>query len=630
MYSLRKSHQVMKTSYKWYKQKGSQLSPNQLVIFESHLQALDQAIVNQNQGEADRYAHLLEEFCQAHFKKSAWQYFVEVGTAVIFALLIATVVRQMWFEPYEIPTGSMRPTFEELDRLTVTKTAFGLNIPLLTKHFYFDPKLVQRGGIVIWSGEGVAHLDPESTFMGIFPYSKRYIKRCLGKAGDTLYFYGGKIYGFDREGHDLSELLNNPWMAKLEHIPFMRFEGRVSQSRGPNLDRPSEVIFHQMNQSIGRLIYQNERAKGEIFNGQAWVTDQPEAQRYPHNTLQTYSDFWGMRNFALVRLLSKKQVQNLTPYPVNDKEEGILYLEMRHTPHLMTLESGTTTLTSYATLLPLKEQHIKAIMENMYTARFVVKNGRAQRYRQEGQQPFTTADPLFPGVEDGTYELYYGKAYQIDWSGIATLLPPEHPLYSQKPSHVQKLFNIGMEMSNDFLPQPRNQFNYPSRYAYFREGDLYLLGAPIVKKDEPMLKEFLKTELKRESDSTSSTPYVAFRDYGPPLTAKGELDKEFIETFGFKVPEGKYLMLGDNHAMSKDSRYFGPVPQANIQGAPSLIIWPPGERWGFPNQKPYPFITLPRLIVWGTVLLIGLLWYLLSRRRLKRPIFKRLYAQGNP
>ena len=83
-------------------------------------------------------------------------------------------------------------------------------------------------------------------------------------------------------------------------------------------------------------------------------------------------------------------------------------------------------------------------------------------------------------------------------------------------------------------------------------------------------------------------------------------------------------MLGDNHAMSQDSRYFGPVPQANLQGAPSLIIWPPGDRLGSPNQKPYPFLNLPRLIVWSIAAAIALIWFAIHRRNMRRPLFKKL------
>ncbi len=140
----------------------------------------------------------------------------------------------------------------------------------------------------------------------------------------------------------------------------------------------------------------------------------------------------------------------------------------------------------------------------------------------------------------------------------------------------------------------------------------------------PFSLTFTNGKKKKESVATKNHPYVAFKDYGPPLTPEGKLDSAFMETFGLKIPEKHYLMLGDNHAMSQDSRYFGPIPQANLQGVPSLIIWPPGDRWGIPNQKPYPLMNLPRLIVWSIAGLIGLLWYLIHRRNLKKPIFKKL------
>lgn len=627
IYSLHKSQNILSASYKWYKQKRAQLSPAELTRFESQLQQLDEAILKGDRVEANRLARLLEEFNSDHFKKGFGSYLLEMFVAILIALAVATVVRQSWFELMEIPTGSMRPTFKEQDHLTVTKTVFGINVPLETKHFYFDPNLVQRTSAVIWSGDGVPHLDSDSSFMVIFPYTKRYIKRNMGKPGDTLYFYGGKLYGFDDKGNDLVELRDNPWMVKLDNVPFTNFEGRRATRNARVMNASPEVIFNHFNNAIGKLRLSNQNIQGEVFNGKSWVKDNPEAQRMPHEAIETYSDWYGIRNFAMGRLLNKEQLEKLTSFRAKDLGDALLYLELRHTPSLSYPEpllSDHVTIKGFTTVIPLQEKHLKALMDSMYTCRFVVKNGKATSYHQ-GEEKFYPTSPSFPKVPDGRYEFYYGKAYSIGWGGIASELPSDHPLYDSQPRNIQRLFNVGIDMNTQIEPLNRNQLFFPSRYIYFRNGDLYAMGGVLMKKDDPVLNSFNEREVKRESLSNAKAPYAAFKDYGPPLTSNGKLDKKFIETFGYKVPDGHYLMLGDNHAMSRDSRYFGPVPQANLQGAPSLVIWPPGQGWGIPSKlKPYPLITLPRLIVWSIVAVIALIWYLIHRRNLRQPVFKKL------
>lgn len=41
-----------------------------------------------------------------------------------------------------------------------------------------------------------------------------------------------------------------------------------------------------------------------------------------------------------------------------------------------------------------------------------------------------------------------------------------------------------------------------------------------------------------------------------------------------KVPEGQYLMLGDNRPNSQDGRFWGFVPAANIKGPAFVRYWP--------------------------------------------------------
>lgn len=619
-YSLRKMRKILQSSYSYFKKKGSSLSNQNKNELSETLKQLNDSLQEKNREAAFPLAQKLEAFSKQHIKKTPFEYILELVLALCFALVIAVIVRVMWFELYEIPTGSMRPTFMEQDHLTVSKTQFGINIPLETAHFMFNPDLVQRTGVCILSSDNLPLEDNDSTYFGIFPYKKRYIKRCMGKPEDTLYFYGGKLYGVDQNEKEIRELIQNTHLDKLEYVPFLSFEGHAKATSR------YEIVFSQMNIPLGKLKWLplQGQFQGEIYNGKEWIKDDPFAAIEPHDTIKTYSDIWGMGNFAMTRLLTESQVKNFYPIKENELEKGTLYLELRHhanmtfpKPEIYSKGSiSTVLLTPEKSLIPLQKEHLDALMDNMYTARFVVKKGEAHAYSlRKSYQRLVS----LPNVPDGTYEFYYGKAYSVGFGGIVSLLPKDHPLYSRDPAYIQKLYNLGIAFDTSFAPEGETQLHNPNRYAYFREGDLYLLGAPILKKEDPTLQAFVKKELDKEKQSNKSAPYLAFKDTLPPLK-DGKMNVSFLKQFGFKIPAKNYLVLGDNHAMSADSRVFGFVPEDNLQGVPEWIIWPPGDRLGRPNQPPYPTFVLPRLIIWAIAALIAACWFFWHERKLRKPI----------
>jgi signal peptidase I len=578
----------------------------------SELLALQDAILQKDSIKAQNSSDSLHLLYQDHLKKTTFQQIRDFIWGIAVALFAAILIRQMWFELYEIPTGSMRPTFKEQDRLSVSKTSFGVNYPLRLGHFYFNPDLLKRNNIFIFTTEDMDFRDSDTVYFYIFPGKKLLVKRLMGKPGDTLYFYGGRIYGIDAHGNDISPELQLPSLSKIEHIPFIAFEGThvtTAASIIPGIYSP--VTLYQMNEPIAKLYALGpNQARGEMLT--------------PNRNIH-YSQLWGIGNFATARLLTKEQVEIFTNQDISTMQDAALYLELKHHPNLAETKMGLDQMRRHRPLLglstsiiPLQEHHLKALMQNLYTARFVVDKGFAHRYginpKRYGSQALF---PHLPGIPDGTYEFYYGKASSIGWQGISHALAPSDPLYRFDAQRVQLLFNLGMEFDTRFNPQNREQSLAPSRYAYFRDGDLYLMGAPILLKDDPTLIQFTQQEEKKQ---TLRPTYAPFIDSGPPLLADGSLDVAKIKTYGLTIPPKSYLALGDNHAGSGDSREFGFVPEENLRGGPSFIFWPPGSRFGAPNQPPYPLINPGRLVIW-TLGAIGFgSWWIVHRRRTRLPL----------
>jgi signal peptidase I len=612
-YRLKKSLHIFRHALKLYRRKKKKLPEKTREEIASSLKNLQDRLIEKDREGADKQAKEAEHLYTLHLKKSPFERARDFIIGLAVALFVAVLIRTMWFELYEIPTGSMRPTLEEKDRLVVSKTAFGINIPLKRGHFYFNPDLIRHNQTVIFTGAGMDIYDVNTVYFYLFPGKKQFVKRLIGKPGDVLYFYGGEIYGVDKSGNDISHELNLPSLARIDHVPYIHLNGRIELPAKPTGGIYTPITLRQMNIPVAKL---------ELSS-----MNKPTGTLLPPFTLDgDYFDLWGFKDYGIARLLTSDQVKKFTDVGSAVKDAS-LYMEIVHHPSTkypkierdymgrLLLGVGTTS-----SVLPLSENHLKALMDNLYTARFIVKEGKASRYGSPLKAAAgCTLCPDLTGIPDGTYEFYYGKAYKVLFGGVLKELPKDHPLYTFTPERIQTLYNLGIEVNNHYAPYSKDQYLLPSRYVYYRNGDLYTMGAPFMTKEDPTLVSFIQEEELRKQNGPTYRPYFPFIDPGPPLLKDGSIDKTFVQKYGIAIPEKEYMCLGDNYAMSGDSRDFGFVPQGNLRGSPSYIFWPIGSRLGPLNQPATPFFNIPRAIIWSLAAIGFGAYYLIHRRKTKLP-----------
>jgi len=104
----------------------------------------------------------------------------EWGDAVIFALILALFIRSFIIQAFKIPSGSMRMTLIEGDRLMVNKLRYGPKVPFTKDKRlpgFTEPK---RGDVIVF----IYPADP----------SRDFIKRLIGLGGDSVEIKEGNIY----------------------------------------------------------------------------------------------------------------------------------------------------------------------------------------------------------------------------------------------------------------------------------------------------------------------------------------------------------------------------------------------------------------------------------------------------
>ena len=102
---------------------------------------------------------------------------VEYGKSFFPVLFIVLVLRSFLVEPFQIPSGSMKPTLDVGDFILVNKFSYGIRLPVI------DKKVIEVG-------------DPQRGDVMVFRYPSdpnvNYIKRVVGLPGDQIRYTADK------------------------------------------------------------------------------------------------------------------------------------------------------------------------------------------------------------------------------------------------------------------------------------------------------------------------------------------------------------------------------------------------------------------------------------------------------
>lgn len=138
---------------------------------------------------------------------------------------------------------------------------------------------------------------------------------------------------------------------------------------------------------------------------------------------------------------------------------------------------------------------------------------------------------------------------------VVFVSPPQVPAIRITPGEVTPtLIKRIVGLPGDTLMMRNGRLLVDGTAAPERNTD-YVLPAAVAEQPQPLFSWQRRLEV-RGSRFGPPPASASLHDWGPLV-----------------VPAGMFFMLGDNRDNSVDSRYYGPVPRANLRGTPMFIYY---------------------------------------------------------
>lgn len=131
-----------------------------------------------------------------------------IVSALIFAIVLATLIHNWFVQPMIVPTGSMENTIKIGDALFVEKVSYGARVPLtpfgipysefINRDMFIDkarlPYMRLPGWRDLKSNDIVVFNYPTDSVYSAIDRKDAYVKRLVGMPGDTLKISNGVLY----------------------------------------------------------------------------------------------------------------------------------------------------------------------------------------------------------------------------------------------------------------------------------------------------------------------------------------------------------------------------------------------------------------------------------------------------
>jgi signal peptidase I len=173
----KKARQVYSETKNLYAKNRSKVQPEIAGLIKEKLGQTELAISNGNASEIKLKTGELESINKEHLSKFGKSKLRQNVEALLFAVVLALVIRTFIVQPFKIPSGSMIPTLLVGDHLLVSKFIYGTKIPF-TNDIVLPLSEIRHGDVIVFR---YPNNENDSSQNGV-----HYIKRVVGLPGDKI------------------------------------------------------------------------------------------------------------------------------------------------------------------------------------------------------------------------------------------------------------------------------------------------------------------------------------------------------------------------------------------------------------------------------------------------------------